>query len=343
MKRQHPLALLLSLTLGTSIAAAQSSNSAIIDRAQQPAPPPAVPAQSEATKALGVEGEDTGVQRIAQPRKFPVKFFVNTDTQLYYTDNVFLSPDGNPQSESDAVVLANTLSLRAEAPSWAVASGLLTPSLGLTYQRYYHSLGRNEPNREALDFDSLSVPLTLRYRNQTGWEGTLGLTAGSIYRLNGASSYENIYRNLTPSLSVRKLVGLNKSNLLSFGASADYAATWTNTPGGLLDFRDDRNDKFTYSADAAYYYLRDRWTFNAYVRLSYADYLGYQEAGFRDVSRNDTTFNFGASLTYTITPWASARVFASSDMRESNQDGPIDDYTYEAGNLGAGVSLNFAF
>jgi hypothetical protein len=344
MKRSLPLALLLGLAAGASIATAQSANTSIIDRAQQPAPPPAAPTQAETSKALGQESEDLGVQRIAQPRKFPLKLFVNTDSQLYFTDNVFLAPSGNPQHESDAVVLANSLSLRTESPSFAVADGLLTPSLGFSYQRYYHSLGRNRTDREQLDFDSYSAPLMLRFRNQSGWEGSLGVTAGSIYRLNGIDGYENIYRNLTPALTVRKLISFDKQNLLTIGATLDYAATWTETPGGALDYRDDRNDKTDYALDVAFYHLLDRWTFNIYGRVAIADYIGYQEAGFNDVNRTDTTFSLGASVTYTITQWASARLFTSSDWRTSTQDDAATfDYTYEAGTIGLGASLNFTF
>lgn len=346
MKRTLPLALLLGLTVGTPFTVAQSANTSIIDRAQQPAPPPpATPAQAEAAKALGPEGEDLGVQRIAQPRKFPIKLFVNTDTQLYFTDNVFLAPD-NPgsQSESDAVVFANSLALRAEAPSLAVANGLVTPSLGFTYQRYYHSLGRNRTDREQLDFDSFSMPLMLRYRTQSGWEANLGVTAGSIYRLNGVSDYENIYRNLTPSLTVRKLISLDKQNLLSVGATIDYVHSWTDTPGGFIDYHDYRNNKADYALDVAYYYLRDRWTFNLYGRVAIADYVGYEEAGFNSVNRTDVTYSLGASVSYTLTRWASARLFTSSDWRTSSQDDPASfDYTYEAGTLGLGASLNFTF
>lgn len=346
MKRPLSFALLLSLALGASSAFAQSTNSSIIDRAQQPAPPSPAPAQSEAAKALGVEGEDTGVQRIADPRRYPLKFFLNTDSQLYFTDNVFLAPNDNPQSESDAVVLANTLSLRAEAPSWAFASALATPSLGLSYQRYYHGLGRNRADREDLDFDSYSIPLNLRFRTQNGWEANLGVTGGSIYRLNGTSGYENIYRNITPSLNVRKLISLNKQNLVSLGATLDYAATWTTTPGGAFDYRDNRNDKLDAVGDISYYYLRNRWTFNIYGRVAVGDYTGYQEAGFRNLNRTDATFSLGASVNYSINAWASARLFTSSDWRTSTQDGTStagDDYTYEAGTVGTGISLNFSY
>jgi len=184
----------------------------------------------------------------------------------------------------------------------------------------------------------------LRYRTQSGWEGNLGVTAGSIHRLNGASSYENIYRNLTPSLTVRKLVSLDKQNLLSFGATIDYVSSWSETPGGLIDFSSSRNDKADYALDAAYYYLRDRWIFNLYGRVAIADYVGYEEAGFNSVDRTDVTYSLGASVTYTLTRWASARLFSSSDWRTSSQDDPTSfDYTYEAGTVGAGVSLNFTF
>lgn len=345
MKLRRSLALLLALAGAVSPVFAQDPSATIIDRAQQPAPPPPTPGQSGLGQVLAGEGEDTGVQRIAEPRKLPFKLSVATDTQVYFTNNVLLQPDSSPASNSDATVLANTLSLRLEGRSWALGDGLLTPSLGFAYKRYYHGIASDDPARDNLDFDSYSLPLALRYRARNGWETTLGLAAGSIHSLNGASSYENIYRNLTTSLGLRKLHPIDRNNLLSFGGTLAYAATWADTPGGLFDYRDDRNDKFDFSADLAYYHLRDRWTYNLYTRVSLADYLHYQEAAFRDVNRRDITCSLGASVTYTLAKWASARAFTSLDWRDSNRDGSGlgDDYTYEAASLGLGVSLNFAF
>ncbi len=344
MNPSRTLALLAGLAFGTSSAAlAQDANTTIIDRAQQPAPPPPAPAPSDLGQVLGTEGEDTGVQRIAEPRKFPFKLIVSTDTQLYFTDNVFLQPDNNPQSDRDTVVLANTLSLRLEGKSWAVGDGLLTPSLGLVYQRYNHGLFQDDAARKDLDFDSYTIPLALRFRTQSGWEASLGLSAGSIYSLNAATSYDNIYRSLTPSLGLRKLVGIDRQNLLSFGGTLSYSATWTDTPGGFFDYRDDRNDKIDLALDAAYYHFRGRWTYNLYGRVAFTDFQHYQEAGFIDVDRRDTTVSLGASVTYALTPWATARAFTSYDWRDSSQDFAPDFYTYEAGNLGLGISLNFTF
>lgn len=345
MKRPLPLALLLGLSLGASASFAQDANTSIIDRAQQPAPPSVPRSPTDTAQPLGIEGEDIGVQRIAEPRKFPVKLFLDADTQVYYTDNVLLQPDSNPQSNSDAVIFATTFSVRAETPSKPFANGLITPSIGLVYQRYYHGLASGDPARDDLDFDSYSIPLTLRFRNQSGWDASIGLTAGAIYRLNSAENYQNIYRNLTPSATLRKSIGLTKTQLVSVGATLAYSQTWADTPGGLFNFRDDRNDKVDLSGDIAYYYIRGRWVLNAYGRAAFADYLHYQEAGNRDVNRRDTTLGLGASATYTITPWASARIFTSTDWRLSNQDGGAspDNYTYQSSNLGVGLSLSASF
>lgn len=348
MQPHRLLALLALFTLGLPLARAQSANPTIIDRAQQPPPPPPAPAQSDLGEVLGTEGEDAGVQRIAEPRKLPFKLSFSTDTQVYFTDNVLLQPEDNAQSDSDAVVFANSAALRLEGKAWAVGDGLLTPSLGLVYQRYYHGIASDDAARDDLDFDSYSVPFALRFRTQTGWEASLGVSAGSIYSLNAATSYDNIFRNLTPSLVVRKLVDIDRENLVSIGATLAYAATWTDTPDGPFTYRDDRNDKTDFALDAAYYHFRDRWTFSAYGRAALTDYLHYQEAGLltgRDLDRRDTTYSFGASASYALAPWAQARAFTSVDWRDSNRDGDLlgDDYTYEAANLGLGVSLNFSF
>ncbi|HEY9249782.1 MAG TPA: hypothetical protein VIO38_11645, partial [Rariglobus sp.] len=299
---------------------------------------------------------DAGNQRIAEPRRFPVKLYVAYDAQAYYTSNVNLVPSG--ASEDYAVVIANTLALRGEFRSWAVGDGLLTPSVGFNFQRVYHGVGSDD--HKALDFDAYSVPLSLRYRFGNNWEASAGFTSTAIYSLEGPPKYHLIFRSYSPSLNLRKLIGLGESHLLGLGAGVSYAATTSDRDSASLGapfasnpFREDRNDKWDFSADAAYYYLHGKWIVSPYARLTYSDYLHYQESGATvlapavppdatQVDRRDLTGSLGLSVSYNFTPWASARVFTSFDWRDSLGDDAFD-YGYENTNAGVGLTLSASF
>ncbi len=336
MKRIFVAALLGSASVCSLVA--QTSTEAIIDRAQQPATPSLPSAQSAVSVAPG--DADAGNQRIAEPRQLPFKLYIAYDAQLYYTDNVNLVP--SDQHEDYAVIFANTLASRAEFKSQAVGDGLLTPSVGFNYQRFYHGVGSKD--HESLNFDSYSVPLTLRYRFGANWEATMGFASSSIYRLEGSPDYHLIFRSYTPSVALRKLVGLGENQILSFGGGLSYSFTKADRDGipSIFSFRDDRNDKVDVSTDLAYYYLHGKWVLGPYARLSYADYSHYQEGAHTDVDRRDLTGSLGLSVSYNFTPWASARIFTSYDWRDPQGDSPVD-YSYKATNAGFGVTLSGSF
>ncbi|MDF3057565.1 MAG: hypothetical protein K0R17_1780 [Rariglobus sp.] len=335
MKRILLLTLLGTTSAGTLLA--QSSSEVIIDRVQQGTPPPAPTAPSATTK--DEKGDlDGGTQRIAETRKLPFKLTFAYDVQAYYTSNVFLQPS----DEVESVIVAQTLLTRADFNSFTVGEALITPTASLVYQHYNHALGTGDETREDLDFDAYSIPLALRVRCGNNWEFTAGLTATAVYSLEGPPSYNLTYKSVTPSVSVRKLVSLGRDHILSFGGGISYVITDSDTPGGLLDYREDRNDKVDYSIDAGYYYLRDRWVFGPYARLTYSDYLHYQEAGFFDVNREDLVGSVGVSVSYNFTPWATARAFTSYDWRNPQGDSPVD-YGYKTTNAGLGLTLSVSF
>jgi hypothetical protein len=335
------------LTTPAAFLAAQTDQT-IIDRAQQQPTLPR-PASGGETGSIAVSAgdADAGNQRIAEPRKLPLKVYATYDAQAYYTDNVNLVPSSQP--EDYALIVANTLALRAEFKSWAIGeNGLLTPSIGFNFQRFYHGVGSDD--HKALDFDSYSVPLSLRYRFGANWEATAGLAGTSIYSLEGPPKYHLIFRSYSPSLSLRKLIAFGDNHILSVGTGMSYAFTKADrdsVPAGFSPYRDDRNDKWDASVDAAYYYLHGKWAISPSARLSYSDYLHYEETSIlpfsaTQVDRRDLTGSIGLSITYNLTPWASARVFTSYDWRDSQGDAAFD-YGYENTNAGLGVTFSASF
>ncbi|WP_415663374.1 hypothetical protein, partial [Rariglobus hedericola] len=299
-------------------------------------PTPASPASKAGTDEKG--DLDGGTQRMAETRKLPFKLSLAYDLQVFYTDNVFLQPN----NEVETVVIANTLVARAEGNSIAVGQGLLLPSLSLVYQRYNHDLFGGDQARQNLDFDAYSIPFQLRYRCGNNWEFGFGITGTAVYSLEGPPDYNLTYKSISTALTARKLVSLGRDHILSFGAGVTYFITDAEAPAGPLGFNADRNDKIDYTVDAGYYYLKDRWVVGPYARLTYSDYLHFQEGAFTDVSRSDLTGSIGVSVSYSITPWASARIYSSYDWRTPQGD-EIVDYSYKSANLGAGATLSMSF
>ena len=343
--------LALPVLLGVLASAAYAQQQPIIDRAGQGTPTSPAPASGEAALPSRGTDEDAGVQRVAQPRKLPFRVSATFDEQLYVTNNVFLAADGAPDAGEDATILASTFLLRVEGLPSAVGRGLLVPSLGFGYQRYLHGLSTNDPGIEALDFDSFSLPLSVAYRFGHGWEASAGFTIGSLYSVRGDPSYELLYRTHTGTLALRKVTEVAKNTLFVAGGSLGYSDTWTslrNVPSALA-YRDDRNDKAEYSLDAALYRFAGAWTFSPFVHLTYTDYVHWQEGGHEDFDRADLSFGAGVSASFAFKTWGSVRAFVGYDLRGSTLDGSLSgstvepDYTYDAGTLGAGLTLSLRY
>ncbi len=336
--------LALPALLGAFASAALAQQQPIIDRAGQGTPTVPTPVAGEVPAPSRATDEDAGVQRVAQLRKLPFRLTVTLDEQLYATDNVFLSADGAPDAGEEATILASTFVLRAEGLPAPVGRGLLVPSASFVYQRYLHGLSTNDTAIEDLDFDSFSLPLSVAYRFGRGWEASAGFTVGSLYSVRGDPSYELLYRTHTGTLGLRKVTEVAKNTLFVAGGGIGYSDTWTSLRGvdAAARYRDDRNDKFDYSLDAALYHFAGAWTFSPFVRLAYTDYVHWQEGAFNDQDREDITFGAGLSVSFAFKTWGSVRAFAGYDLRESSLDAPID-YSYDAGTLGGGITLSLRY
>ena len=337
MKRLFLVAL---LTTPAALFAADATQT-IIDRSQQ-ARTPGSPAPEASGVTVSPGDADAGNQRIAQPREVPFKLTTAYDSQLYYTDNVELAAPGT--AKKDAYIFAQTISLNGQFRSLALGQSLLTPSVGLVYQRFHHGVGEGK-DFSSLDFDSYSLPLGLRYRFGNNWEAGFSVTTTAVYGNDPATNYHEILRTYTPALSLRKLISISDKQILSCGTGISYTASKADVSEipAAVSYRDDRNDKCDYSADLGYYYLAGAWVIGPTARLAYADYLHYQESAFADVNRRDLSASFGLSVSYNFKPWASARLFSSYDLRKPQGDDPSNAYEYTSKTVGLGLTLSAEF
>ena len=343
--------LALPVLLGVLASASLAQQQPIIDRAGQGTPTSPAPVSDGTALPARASDEDAGIQRVAQPRKLPFRVSATLDEQLYVTNNVFLAADDSPDADEDATILASTFLLRVEGLPTAVGRGLLVPSVSFSYQRYLHGISTDDPAIESLDFDSFSLPLSVAYRFGRGWEASAGFTVGSLYSIRGNPSYELLYRTHTATLGLRKATQIAKNTLFVAGGSLAYSDTWTSLRDvdPALAYRDDRNDKVEYSLDAALYRFAGAWTFSSFVHLTYTDYVHWQEGGHEDFDRADLTLGAGFSASFAFKNWGSLRAFVGYDLRDSSLDGSSSgstvepDYTYDAGTLGAGVTLSLRY
>ncbi len=328
-------------------AAAQTAGETIIDRATQPAATPALPpADLASPRAAPGADTDAGTQRIAEPRRLPVRFHAGLDQQLSVASNVFLAPRDNPVNDTGALLSTTSLSLGLDTLPVVVGEGRLTFSAALVWQRTLHGLATSDQAIEDLDFDAWSLPLSATYRWGRGWEAAASFTVGSLYSIGDAPSHELLYRSHTPALSLRKLTRLSDGLLLSLGGGISYAdtkASLHDVPSAPVDlrYRDDRNDRVEAGLNAALYAFDGPWTLVPALRLSYGHYFHWQEAGYNDQDREDLVAGVSLTVAYAFAKWGAVRAFASYDVRESS--GGIVDYDYAAGAAGFGLSLGVSF
>jgi hypothetical protein len=336
--RSLPLLLLAALPL-----AAQTTT--IIDRANQgPAAPPAA-ADSPAPAAPGAD-TDAGTQRVAEPRSLPFRIGLTLDQRFAAVSNVFLANNASPDDDTGALVSTTTVALGLDSLPVVLGEGRLAFSAALLWQRNLHGLATSDARIADLDFDQYSLPLAASYRWGRGWEASAGLALGAVYSVNNSPSHEIIYRNLTPSLSLRKITRLSDRLAASLGAGISYSYTWTTRreiPVAPIDlrYRDDRNDRLDLSLDGALHAFLGDWTLSSSLRLARARYLHWQEASFNDQDREDLSASAGLVLFRALGARGSLRLFAGYDLRESS--GGIVDYDYESATAGLGASLAFQF
>ena len=331
-----------ALLLAALPAAAQTSNT-IIDRANQRAPSPTAPAPGLDTPPAAPGADtDAGTQRVAEPRRLPFRLTASFDEQLYVASNVFLAPNDSPVNDTGALVSTTTVALGADTLPVVVGEGRLVFSAAIVWQRFLHGLATSNPDIEALDFDSYSLPLGATYNWGRGWEAAASIGVGSLYSIGDSPSHELLYRNHTPSLALRKLTRLSDGLLLSLGGGISYSdtdASLHDVPA-FLGYREDRNDRVDASLSAALYAFDGPWTLSPSLRVAHGHYLHWQESRFVDQDRDDLTASLGLTVTYAFADWGTARAFATYDIRESS--GGVD-YDYSSGTAGLGLSLALRF
>lgn len=334
-------AVLVLTVLATGGLRAQQS---IIDRAQQTGAPSAEPVAPETAPSAPGADTDAGTQRVAEPRRLPFLITASVSEQLYATDNVFLVDDASAAADTGALVSSTSVSVDIDMLPRVIGKGQLVAGAALVYQRNIHDLATSDQTIADLDFDSYSLPVSAAYRWGHGWEASASLTLGALYSVGDQPSHELLYRHLTPALALRKLTELREGLILATGASLSYADTWTSLHGvaPAFGYRQDRNDKIEGAIDTALYRISGPWTIAPSIRLSYGDYLHWEEGAFTAYDRDDLTLNTGLSVAYALGRWGSLRAYANYDIRTSDSDS-LADYDYEAGTVGLGLSLAMRF
>jgi hypothetical protein len=180
MKLTSPL-LILTLGLGSALSRGQAllEQSDWERKATRIAQEAAGLESGTAPELFSGESSDLGPQSILNVRARHYFEFV-ADSQIYHTDNFFLTDGG----EVGATALVNTLQAAIAPSAYALGPGEFEPRLGFRQQWYNFGLIGNDGGAgfqyDMFDFYAQTAFVSGRYRFGDGWIAEVGLDAGRL-------------------------------------------------------------------------------------------------------------------------------------------------------------------
>jgi hypothetical protein len=288
------------------------------------------------------ETSDVGPQSllVLKPRRHWVR--AHADEQLFYSDNVFLSENGEGRRGAD--VLVSTV-LAAFAPdAFDFMGGKLAPQIGYQHQWFNYGL-LGDQHMFVVDYDRSVVPrvesisvfdfnvatvfadTTFAWR---GWDFTVGL---DYRRFLDSGSYDEFYRELVPRWAAHYTFQIAEDKSIMLGYEGDYRFTTTLHP--LPGNKDDYNDRTDHSlVIVGNWWLCSHAVVQPFYRLQYS-YFSHIQSG-----RQDWLNTFGLGLALPITSNVALRTFVSYELLDT-------DYSYVQSyhkfDVGAGLNLSVRF
>lgn len=276
------------------------------------------------------ENEDVGPQRVLQLKPRRQWFDVFVDTQFYWSDNVNY---GGSANELESTVLINTLQAAFSPTGITLRGREFLPQVGVRSQWYNYGLaGASDHALDQLDldFEAQTIFAEARYAFTSNLHGYAGVEAN---RLTDQFDYDDrFYREIAPYWRLQWFWRLSDSKILSAAYRGFYHFSATETFAFLPSNLNDRTD---HSFTIAYTQeILPRFVVQPYYRFQYTYYTEFNE-------RHEYLHDFGLSLRYHFTNWASVRTFAGYQIKDS--DGGVALPDYEKLDLGVGAMLVFRF
>lgn len=245
------------------------------------------------------------------------------DVQYYYTSNALLTE----RDKIDTGLLVSTAWAAFAPTPFALGDGQLAIRAGYREQMYLYGLDSTDNQLNNFDFDVATVFAGARWLWREQWVFGLG-TEYNRY-LSHENDWNEFYTELLLAWGVERVFSFSERTQLVLGYAGGYH--WTHTdpiPTSDVNDRLDSILSLTLTQE-----ILPQLLLQPYYRFQVAQ---YSQSG----DRTDLFHTVGLSLSYLFTEWASVRVFASYEVRNSDDDSVQD---FQNLNAGGGVSFVLRF
>jgi hypothetical protein len=281
------------------------------------------------------EISDTGPQFVVRVRPRRVHFEAASDTQFFYTDNIFLQERGSLKDEASVLVQTVEAAL-ATAPA-DVLGGRTTLRLGYRHQWFLYGLvGQDRspalfPPFDDLDFNAQTVFAEAAHEFGGNWLATVGL---DWQRLLSSHDYKQFYSEWAPRWGLTRRFQMPFNAALAIGYAGAYHVTDAD-----VSFPDDANDRLDSIGFVTYTQpVCPGFVVQPFYRFKYSWFS--QEQAFFGGHRDDLLHSVGIGFYAILCPNATLRAFVSYDHLESDGQFVAD---YRKLDAGGGLTLNIRF
>lgn len=282
----------------------------------------------DAPELYAGENQDVGPQRMLRMRPQRAWWQTRVDSEFVWSDNPTLAGSG---FEKDSTVFINTIEA-ALAPSDVKLHGHpIYPRLGVRAQWYnYGVIGTGHDafgtSMNNFDFHSEYTFAEARYELPKNFQTMAGVDFG---RLMSQGNYNEFYREMTPSWGLQWRHQISDVQTLTLAYEGNYHISTTVAPSRDMNNRVDQNFYISYTHE-----VFPNLVLQPFYRFQLTRYV---ESG----ARTDTLHDFGLTVTYYFTKWASVRAFTSYQIHKSAKELILPNYEKLDAGLGAALHLRF--
>jgi hypothetical protein len=304
------------------------------------------PTKDDKTKKIPTlyegETEDLGSQLLllkAPPHKW---FIALADIQNYYTSNAALTE--SPTTGTDVFVLTAQAGFESPGISLGGGSGKLTFTGGYRYQNFLygcvsltqnHDIAGGAGKIDSLDFQTHTPYISADW-SDGGWSA--GVT-GRFSAFISTHGDRTTYQEWAPGAHAGYRFTLTDHDFLSLDSDFTYRISRTMLPDFAVPFLGrDLNDRADLGLSVTYTkIIGDNILLQPAYRLQYSQYTQGGSTAAPGAGRQDFQHTFSLTLGYYFNEHFSARLFASADLRDSDEPSVADYRNFNAGGGMMGV------
>lgn len=270
------------------------------------------------------EMADVGPQFLVREKPRKNLFEASVDVQYGHSSNIYLTENGM-QSAPMAITTAQV----AIAPDpFKFASGELALRTGYRHQKFsYGKFSAKEKTLNDADFDVSTVFAQGRFLYRENLMFSAGIDHNRL--LNAAAGrYDEFFSEAVPSVGVDGQYKINEKSSVSLSGQFLVHFTSVAPPNPAQNDRLEEVLTATYTREIA-----TNLSFQPFYRVQLSQYN-------RNRNRDDIVQTLGVFLGYSINRWASVRLYASYEARESSERF-ISDYRKFDNGIGMSFQARF--